>query len=125
MFYNTPFLFLDVVKNIKNKEFEFKNLAASFSFDEIKYIQKLINSGYKNKNNNIIKPAIKDNLQCSICYDNDEPEKNIDNYTKLMCGHIYHSKCIKEAIDTYFSELSSDFYKCPYCSTKFLHTEIL
>lgn len=123
IFYNSPFLFSDIIRNIKNKTFEFKSLINLLSYDDVRYVQSIIDEGYINRNNTIIKPAESDILECSICYDTED--KNIDNYKKLVCGHIYHSKCIKEAINIYFNDMIKDYYTCPYCSSKLLHTEIL
>lgn len=123
IFYNSPFLFSDVIKNIKNKTFEFKTPLTLLSYEDIKYVQSLKNEGYKNRNNKLKTPNNVDILECSICYDN--TDKNINNYSILECGHVYHVKCINEAIKTYFNNFTSEYYSCPYCSSKLLHTEIL
>ena len=49
---------------------------------------------------------IKTDTECPICLiSDDEP------YTKLKCGHAFHSECLKEWFD-------KDKLTCPYCRTK-------
>ena len=45
-----------------------------------------------------------DHKICPICYDSIE-----DNETKLVCGHIFHNRCI------YYQYLNSLKRICPYC----------
>ena len=62
-----------------------------------------------------------DKIECIICYDNNDKSE----YTKLKCGHIYHKKCIEEAIHFFFKDSAKIIYKCPYCSKEYLETELV
>ena len=59
----------------------------------------LKNKGYTNNNSCLIQPNKDDKHECSICYDSSDKSE----YVKLKCGHIYHKKCIEEAIKIFFN----------------------
>ena len=80
----------------------------------------LIKDGYKNNNRKMANIEKTDDLSCSICYDSIE-----NGFVRLDCGHFYHDSCIREAINTFFAEQSSDYFKCPYCSRRYFHTEVI
>ena len=122
IFGNLPFPFITVINNIKNKNFTFKSRDIILNSGDQIYIKSLLKEGYKNNNSRLYDVVESDKLSCSICYDDSDSSKK---YTKLSCGHIYHTECIKEGISTYFSEQTAEYYKCPYCSQKYFHTEIL
>ena len=85
--------------------------------NQCKYIKNLVNLGYKNKNN-ILKPYFKKDEECTICYDDE-----YNQFVQLECKHIFHKVCLNKAIDTALNE--NNFFKCPYCSTKYLNFEVI
>jgi hypothetical protein len=53
-------------------------------------------------------------MECSICLDELEPENTSlihKNVTTLVCGHLFHKKCIKKWLHKN--------NQCPYCRTYF------
>jgi hypothetical protein len=50
--------------------------------------------------------------ECSICLDDDK-----ENKVKLMCGHIFHGKCI----ETWYTQKNN----CPLCRQVITKTEIM
>ena len=124
IFGNIPIPFFTVVKNIKDKAFSFRALDLILSKPDLQYIRDLISKGYKNINSKLYEIEEGDKNGCSICYESEESEKS-DKYLKLGCGHIYHRDCIRECIKNFYLEPTSEYFKCPYCSTLFYHIEIL
>eukprot|EP00037_Helgoeca_nana_P003281 m.39310 g.39310 ORF g.39310 m.39310 type:complete len:222 (-) comp13636_c0_seq1:98-763(-) len=54
---------------------------------------------------------------CSICLDTwSEPTNNGQLATFLKCGHIFHSDCIKQWVET-AGQLGPRRVSCPYCNT--------
>ena len=122
IFGNLPFPFASVIKNIKNRSFTFKSKDVVLNSGDKLYIDKLIKEGYKNNNSKLYILDNNENNTCSICYDNEDENKK---FIKLDCGHIYHESCIKEGINTFFNDQTNEYYKCPYCSRRYFHTEII
>ena len=53
--------------------------------------------------------------QCIFCWQSLIHNKNI----VLMCGHVYHQKCLKNWELHQFYTDSSKVYSCPHCRTKY------
>ena len=118
--FGNPYIFSSILNNIKEKKFRFKNGIIRLSENDVKYINLLIKDGYKNTDSKI--EELKENkIKCSICYDENDKSKLV----KLKCGHVYHKSCIKESIDLFFKDPNKIYFKCPYCSEKYLETELL
>lgn len=121
LFGNNPYIFGDIIQNIKNKRFNIKHSINRLTETDKIYLKILKDKGYINNNSCFGKPDKNDKLECSICYDNSDKSE----YTKLKCGHIYHTKCIEEAIKIFFSNPEKSCYKCPYCSKEYIETELV
>lgn len=121
LFGSNPYIFGDIIENIKNKRFNIKQSINRLTASDKIYIKMLKDKGYVNKNTCLGKITKDDKHECSICYDTTDKSE----YTKLKCGHIYHTKCIEEAIKIYFNSPEKASYKCPYCSKEYLETELV
>ena len=116
-FLNKTLPLIEVIKKINNNSFNilFTNLTKE---DKI-YIKNLLKNGYKN-----LDKKIKDCLleyDCPICYD-----KNDKDYSQLSCGHIFHTKCLNQAIDVEIIEKEDEsIFRCPYCNKNFFIYEVI
>ena len=109
--------FGEIIEEFCKKEFSIIDLMKPLTKNQCKYIKNLVNLGYKNKNN-ILKPYFKKDEECTICYDDE-----YNQFVQLECKHIFHKVCLNKAIDTALNE--NNFFKCPYCSTKYLNFEVI
>tara|TARA_E500000178_G_scaffold336847_1_gene375353 strand:+ start:2936 stop:3721 length:786 start_codon:yes stop_codon:yes gene_type:complete len=121
LFGSNPYIFGDIIQNIRTKRFNIKNSINRLTTNDKIYIKMLKNKGYTNNNSCLIQPNKDDKHECSICYDSSDKSE----YVKLKCGHIYHKKCIEEAIKIFFNSPEKINYKCPYCSKEYLETELI
>lgn len=120
IFKNSPFLFKEIIRDIRNKQFFFKSSIARLSDLDKHYITYLLSSGYKNLQCKIKDYTNISNNICSICYENDN-----EPHIQLSCGHIYHKCCIRESINIVFNDKDKAFYLCPYCSHQYTESELL
>lgn len=113
----TPNPFLEILREIKNKEFRVIVKLNPFTKKQCKYLKYLRKLGYKNKDS-IIRPYYKKDKKCNICYDTEYRQFSI-----LECNHVFHKKCLEKAIDESLKE--SHTFNCPYCNKKYLNFEVL
>jgi hypothetical protein len=119
---NIPFVFKDLVKEIKKKKFNFIEPLRTLGELNFKYIKEMQKNGYRNLDNVISNFDATDTCECNICYDKDEKME----FVQFPCKHIYHKKCIESAIKVFFSEKKfKRYFKCPYCNTEYSHKEII
>ena len=95
-----------IARNIINKKFHV--VSSCVTNYDINYIKKLIDQGYTNLDSKISKCL--GIHSCAICYDDEDII-----YCRLACGHIFHKKCLKEAVTVKLSEPKVYYFNCPYC----------
>lgn len=107
-----------ILEDIKYKRFKVIEILTVLSYKDIVYIQKLVDLGYRNMNR-AFKRYI-NNYECKICYEDEDK-----HYSELSCGHIFHTKCLKESVNEVINNDITGLFKCPYCQTKYINYEVI
>tara|TARA_B100000925_G_scaffold272882_1_gene237172 strand:+ start:123 stop:896 length:774 start_codon:yes stop_codon:yes gene_type:complete len=115
---DNKYTLFSILEDIKYKRFHISDKKNLLARKEIDYVKKLIELGYRNKDR-VFKSFYR-KAECKICYDDEEVE-----YSRFKCGHIFHTRCIKESVNETMIKNSDGFFKCPYCQTKYLNFEVL
>ena len=71
------------------------------------------NNETKNESKNVTEIKIKNNEECSICYEN----KNDNKMVKLNCNHKFCSSCIIKTLETNL-KLKNSICKCALCRSE-------
>ena len=107
---------ISIIKNIISRKFNV--VSTCITSHDLEYIKSLISLGYQNLDSKIHRCL--GIYECAICYDNDD-----DNYCKLSCGHTFHKKCLKKAIEIKLKEPKRYYFECPYCNRKYFNYEVI
>jgi len=123
-----PIPLYKLINNIKYRKFKIiSKTILLFNSMLYKYIKYLVNSGWKNIENKLIRyldidkrERLQDN--CGICGET----HNIKS-VELPCSHLYHNSCLMEYVDMYVKnkEYKDKDLTCPYCTKKINIVDIL
>ena len=130
LYSTSPIPLYKIIQNINNKKFKILSktnlLYNKHSYRYVKYLKdnQWSNIDYKLVNYTDIADEDKQNydLICPICN-----EKHDNRTIQLLCGHLFHSKCLNGYIDNYINDkkYKQSELSCPYCTKNLNILELL